>query len=318
MSGDELTRMDAVLAKQKAAFTSAQPEDMPARRDRIDRAIAMLIDHKDAFAKAVSADFGHRSTEQTLMTDIMPSVGALKHARKHFQAWSRNEKRKAMFPLGLLGAKAEVRYQPKGVVGVIAPWNFPVGMVMVPMAGILAAGNRAMIKPSEFTERVAELFAEVVPQYFAEEEMAVFTGGVEVGSAFSKLAFDHLIFTGATSVGKHIMRAAAENLVPVTLELGGKSPTFIGRSANKTKAAQRIAMGKMMNAGQICLAPDYLLVAKEQEEEVIGNVVSSVSAMYPTLLGNDDYTSVVNGRNRERLESYLLDAREKEIGRAHV
>ena len=311
MSNAEVDRMGAVLAKQKAAFTAAMPEGHAIRRDRIDRAIALLVDHKDAFAKAVSADFGHRSTEQTLMTDIMPSVGALKHARKHFEAWSRDEKRKAMFPLGLLGAKAKVVYQPKGVVGVIAPWNFPIGMVMVPMAGILAAGNRAMVKPSEFTERVADLFAEVVPQYFAEEEMAVFTGGVDVGSAFSKLPFDHLIFTGATSVGKHIMRAAADNLVPVTLELGGKSPTFIGRSADKAKAGQRIAMGKMMNAGQICLAPDYLMVAKEQEQDVIASVKSSVATMYPTLLGNDDYTSVVNGRNYERLQGYLADAKEK-------
>ena len=311
MSSIEIGRMGSVLAKQRAAFTAAMPEAHSIRRDRIDRAIALLIDHKDAFAKAVSADFGHRSIEQTLMTDILPSVGALKHARKHFEAWSRDEKRKAMFPLGLLGAKAKVVYQPKGVVGVIAPWNFPVGMVMVPMAGILAAGNRAMIKPSEFTERVADLFAEVVPQYFAEEEMAVFTGGVEVGSAFSKLAFDHLIFTGATSVGKHIMRAAADNLVPVTLELGGKSPTFVGRSADKTKAGQRIAMGKMMNAGQICLAPDYLMVAKEQEGEVIESLKGGVAAMYPSLLANDDYTSVVNGRNYERLQGYLADAREK-------
>ena len=311
MADTDTTRLQAVLAMQRAAFTAALPESMAVRRDRIDRAIALLIDHKDAFAKAVSADFGHRSTEQTLMTDIMPSVGALKHAKKHFEAWGRNEKRKAMFPLGLLGAKAEVMYQPKGVVGVIAPWNFPVGMVMVPMAGILAAGNRAMIKPSEYTERVADLFAEVVPQYFAEEEMAVFTGGVEVATEFSKLAFDHMIFTGATSVGRHIMRAAADNLVPVTLELGGKSPTFIGRSADKTKAAQRIAMGKMMNAGQICLAPDYLLVAKDQEAEMIASVASGVSALYPTLLGNDDYTSVVNGRNYDRLQGYLADAKAK-------
>ncbi len=311
MSSAEIDRMGAVLARQRDAFTAAMPEALSIRRDRIDRAIALLVDHKDAFAKAVSADFGHRSTEQTLMTDIMPSVGALKHARKHFEAWSRDEKRKAMFPLGLLGAKAKVVYQPKGVVGVIAPWNFPIGMVMVPMAGILAAGNRAMVKPSEFTERVADLFAEVVPQYFAEEEIAVFTGGVEVGTAFSKLAFDHLIFTGATSVGKHIMRAAAENLVPVTLELGGKSPTFIGRSADKAKAGQRIAMGKMMNAGQICLAPDYLMVAKEQENDVIESVKSGVATMYPSLLSNDDYTSVVNGRNYERLQGYLADAKEK-------
>ena len=162
MSAAELSRLAGVLKRQRAAFTAALPEPMLVRCDRIDRAIALLIDYKDEFAKAVSADFGHRSTEQTLMTDIMPSVGALKHAKKHFEAWGRNDRRKAMFPLGLLGAKAEVTYQPKGVVGVIAPWNFPVGMVMVPMAGILAAGNRAMIKPSEFTERVAAVFAEAV------------------------------------------------------------------------------------------------------------------------------------------------------------
>src|SRR5690606_9270792 len=152
--------------------------------------------------------------------------------------------------------------------GVVSPWNFPVGMVFVPMAGILAAGNRAMIKPSEFTENVSTLMARLVPDYFDVTEMAGFTGGADAGVAVSRLAFDHLIFTGATSVGKHIMRAAADNLVPVTLELGGKSPTFIGRSADKTLAGQRVAMGKLMNAGQICLAPDYLLVAEEQEGDV--------------------------------------------------
>lgn len=306
-----MTDMQAILNKQRASFTAAMPENMAVRRDRIDRAIAMLLDHKDAFAKAVSADFGHRSIEQTLMTDIMPSVGALKHARKHMESWAKGQKRAPTFPLGLIGAKAKVIYQPKGVVGILAPWNFPVGMVMVPMAGVLAAGNRAMIKPSEFTEEVSQLFADVVPQYFADEEMAVFTGGVEVGTAFSQLAFDHMIFTGATSVGKHIMRAAAENLVPVTLELGGKSPTIIGRSANKAKAGERIALGKMMNAGQICLAPDYLLVAKDQEADMIESVKAGVTAMYPTMLNNDDYTSVINGRNRARLESYLDDARAK-------
>jgi coniferyl-aldehyde dehydrogenase len=304
-------RMQQVLEKQRASFTAAMPEPMSVRKDRIDRAVALLVDHAEAFAKAVSADFGHRSREQTLMTDIMPSIGALKHAKKHMEAWARAEKRKPMFPLGLIGAKAEVVFSPRAWWVWWHPWNFPVGMVMVPMAGILAAGNRAMVKPSEFTERVSDLLAEVVPQYFAEEEMAVFTGGTEAGVAFSKLAFDHLIFTGATSVGKHIMRAAADNLVPVTLELGGKSPTIIGRSADKTKAGSRVALGKMMNAGQICLAPDYLLVAKEQEEEMVQSVVSSVKSMYPTLLGNDDYTSVVNGRNYERLQGYLEDAKAK-------
>ena len=308
---DQADRMQRILAAQRASFTAALPESLAVRSDRIDRAIALLIDHKDDFAKAVSNDFGHRSTEQTLMTDIMPSVSALKHARKHLASWSRGERRKPTFPLGLLGAKAEVVYQPKGVVGVVAPWNFPVGMVFVPMAGILAAGNRAMIKPSEFTEGVSDLMATLVPKYFDEAEMAVFTGGPEVGIAFSKLAFDHLIFTGATSVGRHIMRAAADNLVPVTLELGGKSPTFIGKSANLAQAGERIALGKLMNAGQICLAPDYLLVAQDQEGAVIDSVSAGAAKLYPTLLANDDYTSVVNGRNRARLQSYLDDARDK-------
>jgi coniferyl-aldehyde dehydrogenase len=310
-ANDQTIRMLEVLAKQKASFTAALPESLSVRSDRIDRAIALLIDHKDDFARAVSQDFGHRSIQQTLMTDIMPSVSALKHAKKHLASWSRGERRKPTFPLGLLGAKAEVVFQPKGVVGVVSPWNFPIGMVFVPMAGILAAGNRAMIKPSEFTEGVSDLMAALVPQYFDESEMAVFTGGTDVGVAFSKLAFDHLIFTGATSVGKHIMRAAADNLVPVTLELGGKSPTFIGKSANLAQAGERIALGKLMNAGQICLAPDYLLVAKDQEGAVIDSVAAGAAKLYPTLLANDDYTSVVNGRNRERLQSYLDDARAK-------
>jgi coniferyl-aldehyde dehydrogenase len=311
MAQNNATDMQNILELQRNAFNAAMPEPLSVRRDRMDRAIAMLIDHKDDFAKAVSADFGHRSIEQTLLTDILPSVSAMKHARKHFESWARGEKRKPTFPLGFIGAKAEVVYQPKGVVGVVAPWNFPIGMVMVPMAGILAAGNRAMVKPSEFTEGVSALFAELIPQYFAPEEIAVFTGEADVGIAFSKLAFDHLIFTGATSVGRHIMRAAADNLVPVTLELGGKSPTIIGRSADKQKAGARIALGKMMNAGQICLAPDYLLVAKDQEDDVINQVKAGVTAQYPTLLGNDDYTSVVNRRNFDRLQSYLTDAKAK-------
>ncbi|MEY4160089.1 MAG: hypothetical protein RLZZ136_710 [Pseudomonadota bacterium] len=311
MSKSEVMRMQRVLEAQRAAFAVAMPEPLSVRKDRLDRAIALLVDHKDAFAAAVSADFGHRSVTQTLMGDIMTSVGALKHARKHFAHWSRDEKRKAMFPFGLLGGKAKVVYQPKGVVGIIAPWNFPIGMVMAPMAGVLAAGNRAMIKPSEFTERVSALFAEYVPHYFAEDEMAVFTGGIDVGSAFSQLAFDHLLFTGATHVGRQIMRAAAENLVPVTLELGGKSPTFIGRSADLALAGRRIVMGKMMNAGQICLAPDYLLVPEDQEAAVIQSISQAVGVMYPSLLANDDYTAIINTRNRERLQAYLDDARDK-------
>lgn len=301
-------QMRATLETMRSDFTKALPEPLSVRRDRIDRAIAMLVEQGQRFCEAVSEDFGNRSHDLTLMTDLNPSISALKHARKHMAAWSRGEKRGTMFPLGLLGAKARVEYQPKGVVGVIAPWNFPIGMVMVPLAGILSAGNRAMVKPSEFTPRVTALFEEVVPQYFDANELAVVSGGAEVGKAFSELPFDHIIFTGATSVGKHIMRAAAENLTPVTLELGGKSPVIVSPSANMDKLADRVTLGKMMNAGQICLAPDYVLVPEEQEPALVEKIKASASAMYPTLLDNDDYTSVVNDRHHARLSAYIEDA----------
>jgi coniferyl-aldehyde dehydrogenase len=270
-----------------------------------------MKDGGEELARAVSRDFGHRSHEQSLMTDIMPSVTAAKYCLKHMDGWARTEKRKPMFPLGLLGARAELRYEPKGVVGIVSPWNFPVGLTVGPMAQAFAAGNRVMIKPSEFTEETSEGMKALFAKYFAEEELAVCTGGPDVGQAFCSLPFDHLLFTGATPVGKHVLRAAAENLVPCTLELGGKSPTILGRSANIQRAGERIAMGKMMNAGQICLAPDYMMVPKELEDQAIGAVTSAVSAMYPTLLSNDDYTSVVNARHHGRLQGLIDDARAK-------
>ena len=303
--------MRALLERQRAAFTAAMPEDLDARENRLNRAIFLLTENADWFAETISEDFGHRSKEQTLLTDIGPSVNALKHAKKHFRHWARGEKRSPMFPLGLLGGQARVDMMPKGVVGVVAPWNFPVGMVFVPLAGVLSAGNRALVKPSEFTPLTSRLMAELAQKYFHEEELAVVTGGPEVGKAFTALPFDHMIFTGATGVGRHVMRAAADNLVPVTLELGGKSPTIVGRSADRKKAAERIALGKMMNAGQICLAPDYVMVPQEQESGFIDDLTESVASLYPKLLANDDYTSVINGRNAERLAGYLNDAREK-------
>jgi coniferyl-aldehyde dehydrogenase len=303
--------MMATLQRQRDAFTAARPEQMSVRKDRLKRIIAMMKETGEEFARAISRDFGHRSHEQSLMTDIMPSVTAAKYCLKHMDAWARTEKRKPNFPLGLFGAKAELRYEPKGVVGVVSPWNFPVGLTIGPVAQAFAAGNRVMIKPSEFTEDTSELMREVFARYFAEEEMAVFTGGPDVGQAFCGLPFDHLLFTGATSVGKHVLRAAADNLVPVTLELGGKSPTILGRSANVERASERIAMGKMLNAGQICLAPDYMIVPQELEERAIGAVSNAVSAMYPTLLNNDDYTSVVNAKHRDRIQGLIDDAKSK-------
>lgn len=306
-----LQRMTAVRTTQRAAFDSELPVSVDARRDRLKRCIAMMQAHGDDFAKAMSDDFGHRSHDQSMLTDIAASISPAKHALKNLDKWMRPERRAVQFPLGLLGARARVEFQPKGVIGVIAPWNFPVQLTMAPLAGIFAAGNRAMVKSSEFTPATAALFEQVAAQFFAEDELAFFSGGPDVGHAFAKLPFDHLIFTGATGVGRHILHAAADNLTPVTLELGGKSPVIVGKSADMKQAAERIAIGKMMNAGQICLAPDYLLVPQEREAEMVGELTKAVSVMYPTLLANDDYTSVVNARHRDRLRGYLDDARAK-------
>ncbi len=303
--------MLAVLNAQRESFTKELPVSAAARKDRLKRCIAMIVDHRARWTAALSEDFGHRSVQQSEMTDLVSSVSPAKHAIANLDKWMRPEKRKMQFPLGLLGARGVVEYQPKGVVGVIAPWNFPVNLTMSPMAGAFAAGNRVMVKSSEFTPTVAALFEELGLHYFDASEAMFFSGGPQVGQEFAGLPFDHLIFTGATGIGKHILHAAADNLTPVTLELGGKSPTIIGTSADLEKATQRIALGKMLNAGQICLAPDYLMVPKDKEEKIVEGMKNAVSLMYPKLLDNPDYTSVINARHRDRLQGYLTDAREK-------
>lgn len=300
--------MMAALGRQREAFTAARPEPLSTRTDRLERCAKMLLTHGEDFARAMSADFGQRSHEQSMLTDVMPSISLIRYSQKRMKQWSKPEKRHVNFPLNLLGARAEVRYEPKGVIGIVAPWNFPVGLTMGPLAQAFAAGNRALLKPSEFTERTSELMAELFPKFFDKDEVAVILGGPQTGQDFCSLPFDHLLFTGATSIGRHVLHAAADNLVPVTLELGGKSPTILGRSADVGRAAERIALGKMMNAGQICLAPDYMLVPEELEHKAIGAVQASVAQMYPTLLANDDYTSVINRRHRDRLTGLVDDA----------
>ncbi|MGX7926133.1 coniferyl aldehyde dehydrogenase [Tsuneonella sp. HG094] len=303
--------LDELLKTQRDAFTMSRPEPLEARRDRIERAIALLRDNADELCRAMSADFGNRSIQQSMITDIAGTIGFGKYCLKRLKGWAKPEKRKAQFPLGLLGAKAELRFEPKGVIGILSPWNFPVNLSFGPLMQVFAAGNRAMIKPSEFTERTSALMAELVAARFAEDECAVVTGGPEVAHAFSELPFDHLVFTGSTATGRKVMEAAAKNLVPVTLELGGKSPVFLGKDADLKKAGERIAMGKMLNAGQICLAPDYLYVPEEAEEGAVAAVREAAAAMYPTLLANDDYASVVSDRHFDRLKGLVTDARDK-------
>ncbi len=305
-------RMGKVLNRQREAHLKEGPASAERRIEWLDRAIALLVGHKEAISDALREDFGHRSVHATLLTDVAGSIGPLKHAKEQLRGWMKREKRKVTPALlGLFGARAYVEYQPKGVVGVISPWNFPVNLTFSPLAGIFAAGNRVMIKPSEFTPRTSELMERMFRSAFDETEVAVFTGGPDIGTAFAKLPFDHLLFTGATSIAYHVMRAAAENLVPTTLELGGKSPVVVGESADLDLVAKRVMMGKTLNAGQICLAPDYVFVPKAKARDFVGAAEGAVCTMFPTLKDNPDYTSVINQRHYDRLMGYLDDARAK-------
>ncbi len=308
----QVQRMADVLRRQKAAHIRDGAPSAEVRIDRLNRAIATLIKHNDRVVAALTEDFGSRAPAVSGITDIGASIGPLKHAKAHLKAWMKPEKRKTTPAiLGLLGAKAEIRFQPKGVIGIISPWNFPVNLTFAPLAGILAAGNRAMIKPSEYTPATSELMAKMLTDVFDEEEVAVFPGGPDVGQAFSELPFDHLVFTGATAIARHVMKAAAANLVPLTLELGGKSPVILGKSADYATSAARIMAGKTMNAGQICLAPDYVMAPADQVQTFVKEATAAVTAMFPTIKDNPDYTAVIAQRHYERIKGYVEDARAK-------
>ncbi|MBW2190073.1 MAG: coniferyl aldehyde dehydrogenase [Deltaproteobacteria bacterium] len=300
--------MKALLQKQRDAFVAEGFVSAEARVDRLDRAISLLHDNRDAIADALDQDFGNRSRHQTLM-ELYATLESLKHAKKHVRRWMKRDKRKVPLPLALVGAKARVEYQPKGVVGILGTWNFPINTTFSPLAGALAAGNRVIIKLSEVAPATAARIADLVARAFDETEVACVTGGPEVGAAFSSLPFDHLCFTGSPAVGKLVMRAASENLTPVTLELGGKSPVIIARDADLEDAAVRIMTGKALNSGQACLGPDYIMVAEDQLEDFVRHATKWTSEMFPTLLDNVDCCSVINERHLERLRSYVEEAR---------
>ncbi|NDC59040.1 MAG: aldehyde dehydrogenase family protein, partial [Alphaproteobacteria bacterium] len=308
---EQKRRMRDILDRQKARQIADGIPSAAVRIDRIDRAIGLLVDHAADIAEALNADFGARSKDTTAFTDVASSIGPLKHAKAHLTKWMRSSKRKPDFPFGLLGAKAEVRFQPKGVIGIISPWNFPVNLTFAPLAGVLAAGNRAMIKPSELTPATSDLMKAMFAKAFTEDEIAVFVGGPDVGAAFTSLPFDHLVFTGGTSIAYHVMRAAAENLVPLTLELGGKSPVIVGRSADLGVAAARIMAGKTLNAGQICLAPDYVMAPADKRDAFVAAATSAVTSMFPTIRDNPDYTAIVSQRHYDRIRGLIEDARAK-------
>lgn len=299
------------LNGQRQACLAMPVVPLEVRTDRLSRAIDVLVRYSDRVAEALHEDFGCRPHQTSKLVDVAASIDPLKYARKHARQWMNSERHSAMFPLNWMGGSARVEYQPLGVVGIMAPWNFPLHTVFSPLSGVLAAGNRAMIKPSEYTPATAELLAEMIAEAFDPTEIAVATGDADTGKAFASLPFDHLVFTGSTAVARHVMAAAAQNLVPVTLELGGKSPVLVSRTADIPASVHRIMAGKTINAGQVCMGPDYLLVAEEQLDEVIAAAHDSVARMYPTILDNPEYCSIINERHYRRIVGYLDEARER-------
>ncbi|MEH6567138.1 MAG: coniferyl aldehyde dehydrogenase [Halopseudomonas sp.] len=304
-----INRMHDLFAQQRAAFRAAPMPDADSRIRQLGELKAALIKHQEALIAAINADFGRRSADETRLAEILPSLEGIKYACKHIRRWMKPSKRKV--GVAFQPGKAQVIYQPLGVVGIIVPWNYPLFLAIGPLVTAIAAGNRALIKMSESTPETAELLGRVLAEVFHENQVAVVTGEAEVGVAFSQMAFDHLLFTGATSIGRHVMRAAADNLTPVTLELGGKSPAIISADVPLADAAERIAFGKAMNAGQTCVAPDYILCPRERVDGLVEALNTQLSKMYPTLRNNPDYTQVVNPRQYLRLQGYLRDAEEK-------
>jgi len=298
--------MRLLLTKQKEAWLANGIPDYTTRIDRMDRLITLLVDSKDEIAATLSEDYGGRSIEGSLL-EVLVVVNTLKYNKIHLREWMGPELHEAPFP----DAVARVEFQPKGVVGVVSRWNFPWTLAFSPIASIFAAGNVCMLKPSELAPRTSALMAQLIAQFFHDTEFTVLQGGPETGAAFAALPFDHLIYTGGTKIGAAIMGAAAKNLTPVTLELGGKSPVLVGRTADIDDVARRVMKAKTFNAGQICLAPDYVLLPKGSEDAFVAFATKAVHDMYGALKENGDYTSIINEMHFNRLRSWTDDAKHK-------
>lgn len=301
--------LPAVFEAQRRAVLDEPYPTAAMRRDRLDRAIAMIVSAKTRIVSALDEDFSGRPEAISLIADVLTPLTALKDSRRKLGRWMKPEPRTPEFPLGLLGVRAWVEFQPLGVVGIVAPWNAPVALSLTPLAGVIAAGNRAMIKPSELAPNVAALLAQLVAAYFDPAEVAVVTGGVEVSQAFVALPFDHLLYTGSGAVARHVMRAAAEHLTPVTLELGGKSPAIVGIDADIADAASKIIGGKLSNGGQICMCPDHAWVPVDQVDTFVTEAKKAARRMFPTVAGNCDVTAIFGDRAKARLRAALQEAR---------
>jgi coniferyl-aldehyde dehydrogenase len=307
VTADPHAKMRVTLETQRAAFLRAGAPSLAERRTDLARLAGAIRTESRRIADVISADFGHRSRHETELTEIFPVLSAIRHARAHLRRWMRPKR----MPVGieLLPARAAILHQPVGVVGIISPWNYPLHLAIMPLIAALAAGNRVMLKPSELAPRTAEFLAEFLAGLFPFEKVATIIGGADAGAAFSRLPFDHLFYTGSTAVGRLVMQAAAENLTPVTLELGGKSPCIVGEDASLPAAVESIVYGKLLNAGQTCIAPDYVLLPARQLNAFVELAVQTVQKFYPTLKYNADYSSMINDRHYGRVAQYVAEAR---------
>ena len=306
---DAITALHETFALQRAAFRATPPSSTAERSHQLKQLKSTLIAGQQTLIDAINQDFGRRSSDETRLAELLPSVEGINYAIKHLSDWMKPSRRSV--GLAFQPGSAQVIYQPLGVVGIIVPWNYPLYLAIGPLTAALAAGNRAMIKMSESTPATAAALADLLANVFPPEQVAVCCGETEIAVAFARLPFDHLLFTGGTAIGRHVMRAAAENLTPVTLELGGKSPAIISADIPINDAAERIAFGKGLNAGQTCVAPDYVLCPRARMDELTEALSRRFSKMYPTLASNADYTQIINQHHYQRLKGYLADAQEK-------
>ncbi|RNL61380.1 aldehyde dehydrogenase family protein [Nocardioides marmoriginsengisoli] len=302
-SAAELRRL---LDVQRQSFLADGPPSLAVRRDRIDRLVSLVTDNADAIVEALDADFGSRPRTPSMVNDVIGYLPDLVLTRRRLKAWMKP--RRVLPGTAAIGFPIKVESVPLGVVGVIGPWNFPVGLTIEPAAAAFAGGNRVMLKFSEVTWRTAALMAELVPRYFDATELVVVNGGAETAAAFSALPFDHLFFTGSPGVGSLVAQAAAKNLTPVTLELGGKNPAVVVHGADIEEAAARIASARIANGGQVCLCPDEVYVPRANLDAFVAAVTAASRAVFPSVLGSDTFISIVDDRNYDRIVGLIDDA----------
>ena len=305
------TRQNVLGVRFEAQCRAFEAEPFPsfaARKDRLTRLLALTDKHEAEICAAIDSDFSGRAAQETRLAELFVVRAGIRHALRHLRGWMRE--RRVATSLPFLPGRNRLLPQPLGVVGIVSPWNYPFQLALAPATAALAAGNRVLLKPSELTPKFSDLLARLVEEYFSPDEMSVAVGDAEVGKTFVSMPFDHLLFTGSTAVGRQVALAAAANLTPVTLELGGKSPAIFDASCDLDAGVASVAYGKLLNAGQTCIAPDYLMVPQGQGAAIATKLAAAMAKLYPSLRGNPDYTAIVSERHHRRLREMIAEARD--------